>query len=232
VAKATLWSGIDAEVRKQGKQYEGASNWSKKYVAWVARIDFGEESLGQVRNGYLDTIENLGSEVKDLDKRLELIAGKPRYASRMEKLRLFRGIGVLTGMALLLEVGDFNRFATAKSFMAWVGLVPSEKSSGNTKKQGNITKAGNGYLRTLLVEAAWHYAFKGKFKDPRIGVGSTLGQEYVEYAHRADRRLQNKLYQLYYWKKRPKNIATTAVARELAGFIWGMMTEQVALRKA
>ena len=109
---------LKALLLRHGKQSPGKGSWSKKYIKWVAGIDFGEDFLGQVRDGLLNTIEDLGNEVNDLENRLELIAQLPQYTGGMEKLRLFRGIGLLTGLAFLLEVGDFNRFPSAKSFMA------------------------------------------------------------------------------------------------------------------
>lgn len=218
---------LKALLLRHGKQSPGMGSWTKKYIKWVSGIDFGEDFLGQVRDGLLNTIEDLGNEVKDLEKRLEMIAQLPQYTGGMEKLRLFRGIGLLTGLALILEVGDFDRFATAKSFMAWIGLVPSENSSGERIKRGKITKAGNKYLRSLLIEAAWHYAYGNKLNGSRIGVGSQLGQEYINYVRQADKRLTNKMYKVSYIQKKPKNVAATAVARELAGFAWGMMTGQI-----
>lgn len=218
---------LKALLLRHGKQSPVKGSWTKKYIKWVAGIDFGEDFLGQVRDGLLHTIEDLGNEVNDLENRLELITQLPQYAGGMEKLRLFRGIGLLTGLALLLEVGDFNRFASAKSFMAWMGLVPSENSSGESIRRGKITKAGNKYLRSLLIEAAWHYAYGNKLNSSRIGAGSKLEQEYINYVRQADRRLKNKMYKVFYIQKKPKNIAATAVARELAGFAWGMMTGQI-----
>lgn len=218
---------LKALLLRHGKQYMGKGSWTKDYIKWVSGIDFGESFLGQVRNGLLHTIEDLENELKDMEKRLELMAQLPRYVSGMEKLRLFRGIGLLTGLAFLLEVGDFNRFATAKNFMAWIGLVPSENSSGETIRRGKITKAGNTYLRTLVIEASWHYAYGGKFRYPKTGADSGLEQEYLEYVRRADRRLLNKMYKISIVQKKSKNIAVTAVARELSGFVWGIMTGHI-----
>ncbi|MDD4841814.1 MAG: IS110 family transposase [Sphaerochaetaceae bacterium] len=212
---------------RQGKHYLGRSNWSKSYKKWVSSIDFGSGYTGQVRNSYLDTVERLSGEIKDLDRRLNLVAANPRYAAKLEKLRLLRGIGLITGLALLMEVGDYRRFATAKSFMAWLGLVPGENSSGERRSQGKLTKTGNIYLRTLLIEAAWHYAYGGKFKDPRIGKDSILDQKCVNYARRADKRLHDKFIAVQYRSNKSKNVAVAATARELAGFVWGMMNEEM-----
>ena len=218
---------LKALLLRQGKQCSGMGSWTKKYMKCVAKIDFGEDFLGQVRDGLLNNIEDLEKEVKGLDKRLEMLAQLPKYEEGMKRLRLFRGIGLLTGLALILEVGDFNRFSSAKSFMAWIGLVPSENSSGESIRRGKITKTGNKYLRSLLIEAAWHYAYGNKLNGSRIGVDSGLEQKYINYVRQADRRLTNKMYKVSYIQKKPKNVAATAVARELAGFVWGMMTGQI-----
>jgi len=97
-------------------------------------------------------------------------------------------------------------------------------------KGGNLSerqRTDSKYSRTLLIEAAWHYSYGNKLNSSRIGTGSKLEQEYINYVRHADRRLKNKMYKVFYIQKRPKNVAATAVARELAGFSWGMMTGQI-----
>lgn len=110
-----------------------------------------------------------------MDTEIQRIASTVPYAERVAHLRCFRGIDYLTALAFVSEVGDFRRFASAPAFMAFLGLVPSERSSGSRRWQGAITKAGNGHLRCLLVEAAWHYNdsdFCGRDSPPGL-----FGQE-------------------------------------------------------
>ena len=133
----------------------------------------------------------------------------------------------LTALSILCEVGDFIRFRSAEAFMAFLGLVPGEYSSGSRRRQGGITKSGNTHLRKLLIEASWHYRYKsapGKRLDER-----RYGQpvELIAYADRAMRRLQGKFFKLVL-RGKSSQTAFTAVTRELSGFIWGMMVGQTA----
>jgi len=136
-------------------------------------------------------------------------------------LRAFKGIDYLIALSVVCEIGDFRRFASAKDFMSYIGLVPSENSSGGKRNQGGITKAGNGHLRRLLIEGAWHYTrntHPGKrLEARRQGSPASL----IETADRALHRLHKKYIRLVL-KGKHVNTAVTAVARELAGFIWAV----------
>ncbi len=149
-------------------------SWTKQYRSWIQRIDFDSPHAAQVRDGYLNEIAVLERDLRSLTAQLEAIACSERYARDMEKLRLLRGIGLITGLSLLTEVGDFTRFPSAPSFMAWLGLVPSESSSGGRIQKGKLTKTGNGNLRKLLTEASWHYLYRGNHKSPQMQPGSAL----------------------------------------------------------
>lgn len=138
-------------------------------------------------------------------------------------LRCFRGIDTLGAMTLLAELVDFQRFRTPRELMAYVGLVPSEYSSGDTQRHGRITKAGNAHVRRILVEAAWHYRH-----GPRLGraiARRIQGQprDVVAHAWNAQQRLHRRYRHLVGHGKRAP-IAIIAVARELVGFLWAAMT--------
>jgi transposase len=133
-----------------------------------------------------------------------------------------------TALSLIVEVGDFSRFPNAQQFSSYLGLVPGECSSGDNRRLGGITKAGNSHLRRLLVESAQCYT-RGKVGYKSMALkGRQAEQEprIIAYADRANERLKRKFYKINDHSKR--NIATTAVARELSCFIWGMMTNAVA----
>ena len=143
----------------------------------------------------------------------------------MGRLRCFRGIDWLVALALVCEIGDFRRFGSAGSFMNYLGLVVDEYSTGTKRRQGSITKAGNSHLRRLLTEAAWHYrrppAPSKRLNERRRG----QPEQFIAYADRAARRLSKKFFRLVFRGKRSQ-VAVTAVARELAGFVWGAMVGQ------
>ena len=147
----------------------------------------------------------------------------------IQALQVLRGVAVITATALIAEIGSFHRFQTARQFMAYVGLVPSESSSGEVRRQGNITKTGNRHVRRLLIESAWSYrykpAVKGKLKKRQEGQSATI----TAISWKAQNRLHKKYYRLLSRGKAAAK-AITAVARELAGFIWAI-TQEVELTR-
>ena len=150
----------------------------------------------------------------------ELAAAAP-WKEVVGRLCTLRGVKTLTAMTLATEIGDIRRFPTARSLMAWVGLNVSEYSSGSRERRGGITKAGNENCRRTLVEAAWHYR-----RPPRVGktLASRLeGQPEAVRLHalRAQRRLYRRFLALE--TRKVSKVAITAIARELAGFVWALM---------
>lgn len=138
----------------------------------------------------------------------------------------FLGIKTHTALSTLVEVGDFKRFASAQHFASYLGLTPGEDSSGGDQNRLGITKAGNGHIRTLLVEAAQSYTrgqigYKSKALKARQYGNPT---DVITYADKANERLRRKYYHMVLSQGKKANVAKTAVARELACFIWGMMT--------
>jgi len=142
-----------------------------------------------------------------------------------EKLRYLKEVEYLTVLSIICEVGDFKRFKTAEAFMACLGLVPGEHSSGSKRNQESITKSGNTHVRKSLIEVSWHYRYKSssskRLNERRYGQPAEL----ISYADRALRRLQGKFFRLVL-RGKSSQTAVTAVAREFAGFVWGMMVGQ------
>jgi transposase len=207
---------------RKGVNYETDRYWTGKHYQWLSGLKF-EEGMEQLAlEEYLEEIRRLEEKIGRLDQKLEEVAKGERYAERVRKLRAFRGIDYLTALSLVCEVGDFKRFPTAEAFMSYIGLVPREHSSGKKRKQGGITKTGNGHLRKLLTESSWHYARSNKvskrLEQRRMGTD----EQTIRYADKAMKRLHEKYTRMVY-KGKLKQTAVTAVARELAGFIWGVM---------
>ena len=154
-----------------------------------------------------------------LEERLSHLAVEGEWPPTVARLRCFRGIDTLSAFALCLEIGDFARFQRPAQLAAWLGLVPAFNQSGESSSQGSITKTGSGYARRLLVEAAWHY-----LREPRIGVTLRNRQQgqpahVLQIAWRAQHRL-HRLQRRLRGRGKPGNLATVAVARELACFLW------------
>jgi transposase len=166
--------------------------------------------------------------IQRFDKRIEAFAKRERYESKVNKLQCLTGIKTHTALAVLVETGDFNRFDTANHYAAYLGLVPGENSSGESKHRTGITKAGNTHVRKLLVEAANCYSRGAVGKKSKTLIARQAGNDpkVIAYADRANDRLKRKFYRILFRSK--KNIATVAVARELACFIWGLMTDNIA----
>ena len=147
----------------------------------------------------------------------------------IQALQTLRGVAVITATALVAEIGSFKRFTTPKQFMAYVGLVPSESSSGDSRRQGKITKTGNRHVRRLLIESAWSYryqpAVKGELKKRQEGQSATI----QAISWKAQNRLHKKYFRLLSRGKAASK-AITAVARELAGFIWAI-AQEIELKK-
>ena len=159
--------------------------------------------------------------------RIEEISQGKEYKERVDILKCFKGIETLTALSHVTEVGDFRRFSKAGHFAAFLGLVPSEHSSGPKQNKGGITKTGNSNLRRLLLESAWSY-LSYNYASKRLSKRRKgHSRQIVAYADKAGRRLHKKYWRLV-CKGKSNKVAATAVARELACFIWGMMNNKIA----
>ncbi len=136
---------------------EGKTAWTKLHRRWLAtqRLDdpLAQEALEQL----LIHVDGIERQLDTLDARLAEIAGSERWGAHVQVLTRFRGIATITALGLIAEIGDFARFSHPRELAAWLGIVPSEYSSGDQQHRGHITLAGNKHARRLLIEAAWHY---------------------------------------------------------------------------
>lgn len=216
-------------LRHDHRYTEGTSNWTQKHLRWLRSLNT-EGLYAEILTEYLLTYDMLVDKIERFDQRIEELAQEEDYHEKVSKLSCFIGIKTITALSIVTEIGDFNRFATAQHFAAYLGLTPSENSSGETEKKGGITKAGNSHIRRLLVESSQSIS-KGtigyKSKDlKRRQEGNAPAV--IAYADRANERLRRRYYKLVLGKNKKHNVAKTAIARELACFIWGMMTEHIA----
>jgi len=208
---------------------EGKNYWTVKHVTWLKSLDLGgvlQESLAE----YLITYDYFTDKIERLDKRIEELADGERYQEKVKKLSCLIGVKAHTALSAVVEIGDFNRFARAENLAAFLGLVPGENSSGEKQSRGSITKAGNSHVRSLLVESAQSYtrgAIGHKSKElKRRQDGNT--PEIIAYADKANERLRRKFYRMTLKNGAKRNVAATAIARELACFMWGLMTGNIA----
>jgi transposase len=212
---------------RRGLVFRAGRPWTRAHRQWLGSLQLEHDAERVVYEDYLLAVEQLEARLAAIDGTLEEAAQREPYARGVGWLRCFRGIDTITALTLVAELHDFRRFASARSLMAYLGLVPSEYSSSDRVRRGSITKTGNGHVRRVLIEAAWHYRH-------RPGVGSPLaarrqGQpgRVTAIADRAQVRLHRRYGRLVLGLGKPKGKAVTAIARELVGFIWAVLHEPV-----
>jgi transposase len=199
--------------------YDGAA-WTSRHDAWLRRQRFENPTTRLTFESDYDALLVTTARRDRLDAQIETMAANSEFTPVVRRLWCLRGISTLTAFALAVEIGDWHRF-TGSTIGSFVGLVPSEHSSGSSRAQGPITKTGNGHARRLLVEAAWHHR-------PRYRVGKTmLGRwDMAPPAARARGDLGNRRLHArwvnYIDRKKKATVANTAIARELAGWCWSL----------
>lgn len=214
---------------RHGFSYSATKNhWTAAHITWLRSLK-PEGLYSEILSEYLLTFQTLSDKLERLDQRIEELAATKAYSEGVKKLSCFLGIKTHTALATMVEVGDFQRFASANQFASYIGLVPGEDSSSESVHRLGITKAGNTHVRRLLVEAAQSYT-RGQvgYKSAALKkrqAGNT--PEVIAYADRANERLRRKYYKMVLSGSKRSNVAKTAVARELACFIWGMMTNRI-----
>jgi transposase len=202
--------------------YRDGQNWTVKHRKWLGTVSFPEAATTATFAHYLGVIDVRDAQLAALEKDLMRWRSQPEFAEPADRLAAYRGVAELTALSLVSEVGDWRRFATAPQFMSFLGMVPSEHSSGLTQHRGHLTKAGNRELRRLLIESAWHYRH-----PPAIGVQLANRQrrvqaETIARSWKAQQRLCGRFHRLSN-RINTRSVVATAVARELAGFLWAEM---------
>lgn len=221
---------INAFILRHGYQYDG-TKWTIRHITWLQKLDLDPMNR-ETLNEYLSSYEEQEAKVERFDRRIEEIAEESCYKEKAEKLGCFLGIRAHTALSLIVETGDFERFAKGSAYAAFLGLVPGEHSSSENINRLKITKAGNTHLRCLLIEASKGLC-KGAVGYKSKGLRSRQKNqpaEVIAYADMANIRFRRKYYRMIRHGKK-NNVAVTAVVRELACFIWGMMTGNITINR-
>lgn len=222
---------INALCLRHGYHYDG-TKWTIKHVTWLRKLELSP-LYRETLNEYMASYDEQTAKIERFDKRIEEIAEQERYLEKVKRLGCFLGIKTHTALSLIVETGDFARFVKGNTYAAFLGLAPGENSSGDKINRTGISKAGNRHLRLLLIEAARGIckgAVGHKSKELRSRQKGNSA-EVIAYADKANTRLRSRYYKFIRHGK-PKNVAVAAVARELACFVWGMMTENIRLKAA
>ena len=208
---------------RHGIVYYGGRAWTGAHEVWLRQQRFATPGAAAAFDEAFDAVLTVAGRRDRLDRAIADMAATPTWAPVVSRLCVIRGIATLTGLGLATEIGDWDRF-TGSSIAAYLGLVPTESSSGSHRSQGSITKTGNTHARRLLVEAAWHHAkplgHPGKDLRARRDLVSPAVRARGEAA---DRRLRHRWTTMSQRHKKP-SVIVVAIARELAGWCWSLAT--------
>ena len=208
---------------RQGIVYSGGTAWTKTHQRWLRTHRFEARSLQLTYDVALETMLATVDRRDRLDAEIAAVAAESIYTPVVTRLGCLRGVSTLTGFGLAVEIGDWHRF-TGRSIGAFVGLVPTEESTGSSRSQGPITKTGNAHVRRLLVEAAWQQ--RAPYRTPSAGLRrrwEKASPVAVARGAQGNRRLHARWQRFDARRKRP-TAANTAIARELAGWCWSLAT--------
>lgn len=214
---------LKAFLLRHGVRYTGKTAWSQPYYRWLAALNFGDGAAQTAFTEYWQAVQAADERVLRMTQALLGSVAGWRFEPVVAALQALRGVDAITAIGLVAEIGDLSRFEHPRKLMGYLGLVPSEYSSGDRVARGSITKTGNAHARRLLTEAAWHYRFSAR-------IGRTIQRrqealpEYIRaIAWKAQLRLTRRFAALQ-GRGLQKNKACVAIARELTGFVWAIGT--------
>lgn len=200
----------------------GRKNWTHAHQQWLRGLRLEHPAEQATFDAYCMAVDQVGERLRAIELDLESWARQEPYASPVSWLRCFHGIETTTAMTLVTELHDFRRFRKPRELMAYLGLVPSEHSSGDRTNRGGITKSGNGHARRVLVESAWHYRHPPRgsaaLRKRREGQPARV----IAIADRAHHRLSRRFRRMTD-RGKPRNKVVVAIARELVGFLWATL---------
>ena len=205
----------------RGHTYTAGGYWTKKFMVWINRIELDQANDEHVLRGHLADIAYVESRIQETEEQIKSASSMSRFQEPIQILQGFRGIGLITAMQLVCEIGDFRRFESPTTLMAYLGLVPSQHSSGTTTRTGSITKTGNTHARKALVGVAWKYIHYPRVSEALRERQKHCSARTVAISQRAQKRLYKRYITLT--KRKLPKVAAVALARELVGFLWEAM---------
>jgi len=224
------------EARRKGKQrllafllrhgirYPGDSYWSSSHLRWLSEIKMPTSAQQITLQEYINAVHECDKRVTRFTKQIEEHVNTWRMKPVVEAFQSLRGVSLLVAATSVAEIGDFSRFANPKQLMAYLGLVPSEHTTGEKVKRGGITKCGNGHVRRSLIEAGQAYSHPARITRPLLKRQEGLPQSVVDISWKAQIRLCARFKRLMA-KGKSRNVVVTAMARELCAFMWAISKE-------
>jgi len=213
VSSLLLRQGIDAPA--------GTRRWSKMFMRWLDTLNFEHRARQITFHEYVQGVRDIEARLDRLQAELHAGATESPQAPVIRALQALKGVGEITALTLVAEVGQFSRFSHPEQLMSYSGLVPREHSSGAQSRRGSITKTGNAHLRFVLGEAAWSARYKPAVKAALRARQTGLDPEVLRISMKAQQRLHRTYWRLVN-RGKATNVAATAVARELLGFVWAI----------
>ena len=223
-AQRTARQHLGAFLLRHGLRYSGSSSWKSPHMCWLSDIKMPHPAQQITLQEYIHAVNDCTQRVERLTEQIQKLLSQWRMAPVVNALQALRGVALIVAVTTVAEIGDLGRFETPRQIMAYIGLVPSEHSSGNSIRRGGITKTGNGHVRRALVEAAHAYGFPARVSRPLLKRQEGLPQAIREIAWKAQIRLCGRFRSLMA-KGKSRNTAVTAIARELSGFMWDIARE-------
>ncbi len=215
---------LDKFLLRHGRIWSGGTKWTNRHWNWIERQEFAAEAQRRVLADYIRAVRDAAARVERLEKDIEELVERWSLAPLVRAMQALRGVGLLTAVVLAAEIGDYARFRTPRELMGYLGMVPSEDSTGTRRRQGRITRTGNGHARRILVEAAWNYRFRPRASQAIRKRREQVSEEVRRIAEKAEQRLSRR-YQALVARGKPSPKAVMAVARELSGFVWAIARE-------
>lgn len=215
---------LKAFLLRSGKRYAGSAKWGPPHRRWLARIKFEHGTQQIAFQHYIEMVDEAGVHVDRLTEQVRGFTAQWRMAPLVTALQSLRGVSFVTAVTLVAELGDVTRFAKPTELMAYVGLVPSQYSSGPHTRHGRITKTGNAHVRRVLTESAWAYRRSARIGPPLEIRLQRVPKSVRDIAWKAQLRLCGRFRRLLGRGKEKQKIVT-AVARELCGFVWAISRE-------
>ena len=206
---------------RHGHRFSGRTTWGRGYWRWLLGLSLEHPAQQIVLQEYLDAVREATARVQRLTAQIRELVPQWRQAPFVRAYQALRGVSLIVAATVAAEIGDLGRFANPKELMAYLGLVPSEHSSGATVRRGRITKTGNGHARRVLVEAAWAYRLRARITRPLAKRQEGLSKSVREIAWKAQLRLCAR-YRRLFARGKTKPMIVTALARELAAFLWAI----------
>lgn len=201
--------------------YSGKKKWIKPHFNWLAELKMKHPAQQVAFQEYIDAVNECTSRINRLDEQILKAAEEWRWASTVKALQALRGVSLLTAVNTVAEIGDFSRFQNPKELMAFLGLVPSEHSSGDRVRRGGITKTGNSHARRICVESAWAYRYQARITRLLLKRHEDLPRDVLQIAWKAQLRLCSRFRRLRA-KGKPIQVVVVAIARELVAFMWAI----------